>query len=77
MSGKHCSLGIIDPLLMLQSFFPLFLYGDPEPLKEGCDILIPFRPQLSTVFYSLHVDYFNVSMLIAIYCREKSFLYEN
>ena len=40
VSGKHCSLGIIDPLLMLQSFFPLFLYGDPEPLKEGCDILI-------------------------------------
>lgn len=38
-----------------------------EAWKEGCDVQIPFRAELSTVSYSLVVDQLSITMLIATY----------
>ena len=56
MTDTHC-------FWLLQSFCPLPWYS-PSPKGKERDIDAQFAIQLSTVFYSLHVDQSRVSELI-------------
>jgi hypothetical protein len=64
-------------------FLPFFC-DDPWSLKgENMNIKIPFKTEHSAIFYYLHGDQFNASVLIGIYCKnnflwwelEKSLIY--
>lgn len=52
------------------NLFTLIQNKFSESWKEGCDMQIPFRAELSTVSYSLVVDQLSITMLTATYCKK-------
>lgn len=64
MIGFSC---VCLPPLALTNFLHLF-GNDPEPWEERC---APFRAEHSIVSYSLNVGQSQVSVLIAIWCKNK------